>query len=107
MEKQQAEVESYSWRVVRELLAGIGWGLLGFLLVPLAVCPPFVDWLRTSAMGDASPAHDLLTGSLRAYWGVVLVYSVRRRKSWRISWRMNLYPSPTSAAPARTGGGRS
>ena len=76
MEKQQAEVESYSWRVVRELLAGIGWGLLGFLLVPLAVCPPFVDWLRTSAMGDASPAHDLLTGSLRAYWGVVLVYSV-------------------------------
>ena len=89
MEKQQAEVESYSWRVVRELLAGIGWGLLGFLLVPLAVCPPFVDWLRTSAMGDASPAHDLLTGSLRAYWGVVLVYSVGAALQDRKSTRLN------------------
>lgn len=27
-------------------------------------------------MGDVSPAHDLLTGYLRSYWGVVLVYGV-------------------------------
>ena len=76
MKTQQAEVEAYAWRVIRELLAGIGWGLLGFFLVPLAIFPPFVDWLRTSAMGEVSPAHDLLTGELRSYWGVVLVYGV-------------------------------
>lgn len=64
------------WRVVRELLAGIGWGLLVFFLVPLAICPPLVDWLRTSALGEVSPAHDLLTGYLRSYWGVVLICGV-------------------------------
>ncbi len=58
------------------MLAGIGWGLLGFFLVPLAIFPPFVDWLRSSALGDVSPAHDLLTGCLRSYWGVVLVFGI-------------------------------
>ena len=27
-------------------------------------------------MGNVSPAHDLLTGYLRSYWGVVLVCGV-------------------------------
>lgn len=76
LEKQRAEVEAYAWRVIRELFAGIGWGLLGFFLTPLVVCPPFVDWLRSSAIGEVSPAHDLLTGTLRSYWGVVLVLGV-------------------------------
>lgn len=35
-----------------------------------------MDWLRTSALGEVSPAHDLLTGYLHSYWGVVLVFGV-------------------------------
>ena len=35
-----------------------------------------VDWLCSSALGEVSPAHDLLTGYLRGYWGVVLVFGV-------------------------------
>ena len=41
MKTHQGEVDAYAWRVIRELLAGIGWGLLGFFLVPLAIFPPF------------------------------------------------------------------
>ncbi|MCI9155465.1 MAG: hypothetical protein HFF44_00830 [Lawsonibacter sp.] len=69
-------VGQLGWRLVRQMLSGIGWGLLGFFLVPLAISPPFVDWLRSSAMGEVSPAHDLLTGYLRSYWGVVLILAI-------------------------------
>ena len=37
------------------------------------ISPPFVNWLCSSALGEVSPAHDLLTGYLRSYWGVVLI----------------------------------
>ncbi len=35
-----------------------------------------MDWLCSSTLGEVSPAHDLLTGYLRAYWGVVLVFGI-------------------------------
>lgn len=35
-----------------------------------------MNWLCSSALGEVSPAHDLLTGYLRSYWGVVLVTGV-------------------------------
>lgn len=74
--KETPSADQLGWRLVREMLAGIGWGLLGFFLVPLAICPPFVNWLCSSALGAVSPAHDLLTGYLRSYWAVVLIFGV-------------------------------
>jgi len=74
--EERLTAERAAWRVIRELFAGIGWGLLGFSLTPLAVCPPFINGLLTSALGEVSPAHDLLTGYLRSYWGVVLMFGV-------------------------------
>lgn len=74
--EEAANVDALGWQTARQLLAGIGQGLLGFFLAVLPVWPPFVNWLQSSALGEVSPAHDLLTGSLRAYWGTVILFGV-------------------------------
>lgn len=74
--EDQPTADQLGWRLARQLLSGIGCGLLGFFLLPLAICSPFIDWLCSSAMGEISPAHDLLTGYLRSYWGVVLIFGI-------------------------------
>ena len=52
------------------------------------IFPPFVNWLCSSALGEVSPAHDLLTGYLRSYWGVVLIFGAGAVLQVRLVVRM-------------------